>query len=180
MLVVKDGLILAISRRHNKNIFGLPGGKYDEGVDHNSMDTAIRETLEETGVQVKHCVQVYQRVELGDGPQGVDFYSTTYYATEWEGEPHTSEEGEVKWLTAEELTSTHAAFGDYNRNMLDSFKRMFPNVNVIGETCLGGCNNTGYAWWMGQELLCDFCDRACTCQKNGKEHCPIGAHRKDK
>lgn len=133
MLVVKDGLILAISRRHNKNIFGLPGGKFDEGVDRSSMDTAIRETLEETSVQVKRCTQVYQRVELGDGPQGVDFYSTTYYATEWEGEPQTSEEGEVKWLTAEELTATYAAFGDYNRNMLNQFKEMFPEVHIQGE-----------------------------------------------
>src|SRR5579871_4661804 len=106
MLIVKDGLILAISRRHNKNIFGLPGGKYDEEAgDHNTMDTAIRETVEETGVRVLKCVQVYQRVELGDGANAVDFYSTTYYATEWEGEPTNSEEGEVKWLTAEELTS---------------------------------------------------------------------------
>jgi ADP-ribose pyrophosphatase YjhB (NUDIX family) len=133
MLVVKDGLILAVSRRYNKDIFGLPGGKFDEGVDRNSMDTAVRETLEETGVQVKHCVQVYQRIEQGDGPQGVDFYSTTYYATEYEGEPHTSEEGQVKWLTAEELTSTKAAFGDYNRHMLNNFKDMFPEIPVEGE-----------------------------------------------
>jgi 8-oxo-dGTP pyrophosphatase MutT (NUDIX family) len=133
MLIVKDGLILAISRRHNKEIFGLPGGKFDEGVDHNSMDTAIRETLEETGVQVSKCVQVYQRVELGDGPNGVDFYSTTYYAMEWEGDPTNSEEGEVKWLTAEELTSTKAAFGDYNRKMLNNFKEMFPEVKILGE-----------------------------------------------
>jgi 8-oxo-dGTP pyrophosphatase MutT (NUDIX family) len=34
----------------------------------------VREVKEETGVVVKSCVQVYQRVELGDGPQGVDFY----------------------------------------------------------------------------------------------------------
>jgi 8-oxo-dGTP pyrophosphatase MutT (NUDIX family) len=134
MLIVKDGLILAISRRHNKNIFGLPGGKFDEAAgDHNTVDTAIRETLEETGVKVTKCMQVYQRIELGDGANAVDFYSTTYYAMEWEGEPHTSEEGEVKWLTAEELTSTHAAFGDYNRHMLDNFKEMFPEVPIQGE-----------------------------------------------
>lgn len=134
MLIVKDGLILSISRRHNKDIFGLPGGKFDEAAgDTNSMDTAIRETLEETGVKVTKCVQVYQRVELGDGANAVDFYSTTYYAMEWEGEPHTSEEGEVKWLTAEELTSTHAAFGDYNRHMLNNFKEMFPEIKIVGE-----------------------------------------------
>ena len=134
MLIVKDGLILAISRRHNKEIFGLPGGKFDAFAgDESPKDTAIRETFEETGVNVKNAAFIYQRIELGDGPNGVDFYSSTYYATDWEGEPHNSEEGEVKWLTAEELTSTKAAFGDYNRNMLDVFKKQFPEVQLIGE-----------------------------------------------
>lgn len=173
MLVVKDGLILAISRRHNKNIFGLPGGKFDEGVDHSSMDTAIRETLEETSVKVNKCVQVFQRVELGDGANAVDFYSTTYYATDWEGEPQTSEEGEVKWLTAEELTATHAAFGDYNRNMLNSFKRMFPDVDLVGEMCPGGCNNTGWQTGDNEGFICDLCDRACICDGYRDPLCPI-------
>jgi ADP-ribose pyrophosphatase YjhB (NUDIX family) len=134
MLIIKDGLILGISRRHNKEIFGLPGGKYDSlAGDVYCSDTAMRETREETGIDVKVCTKIYQRVELGDGPAGEDFYSTCYYATEWEGEPQNSEEGEVKWLTAEEVTSTKAAFGDYNRKTLDVFKTMYPNVYLQGE-----------------------------------------------
>jgi len=133
MLVIKDGLILAISRRHNKEIFGLPGGKYDEEFDIDVMDTAIRETREETRVNVKDAAFIYERVELGDGPDGVDFYSTTYYALEWDGEPTNSEEGVVTWLTAKELTDTNAAFGDYNRKMLDAFKQQFPDVKLTGE-----------------------------------------------
>jgi 8-oxo-dGTP pyrophosphatase MutT (NUDIX family) len=134
MLVIKDGLILSISRRHDKTIFGLPGGKYDEeSGDKTTMDTAIREVKEETGIQVNRCMQVYQRVELGDGKNKVDFYSSTYYALEWEGEPKDSEEGEVKWLTADELTDTKAAFGDYNTQMLKSFRLSFPDVYLQGE-----------------------------------------------
>jgi predicted GIY-YIG superfamily endonuclease len=76
----------------------------------------------------------HERVELGDGPTGVDFYSRCYYAIDWEGEPHNSEEGEVKWLTAEEVCSTKAAFGDYNRKTLNVFKQMFPNVYLKGES----------------------------------------------
>jgi 8-oxo-dGTP pyrophosphatase MutT (NUDIX family) len=134
ILIIKDGLILSISRRHDKSIFGLPGGKYDEAAgDTNTMDTAVREAFEETGVTVKRCTQVYQRVELGDGANAVDFYSATYYAMEWEGDPKNSEEGEVKWLTAKELTDTKAAFGDYNRNMLNSFRETFPEVELLGE-----------------------------------------------
>jgi hypothetical protein len=36
-------------------------------------------------------------------------------------------------LTAEEVTSTKAAFGDYNRKTLNIFKTMFPNVYIQGE-----------------------------------------------
>lgn len=132
MLIIKDGLILGISRRHNKNIFGLPGGKKDE-TDPSTKETAIRETREETSIVVKDCELVYERVELGDGPNGVDFYSRCYYAKDWEGIPQNSEEGLVKWLTAEEMTSTMAAFGDYNRKTLDVFKQMFPKVYIQGE-----------------------------------------------
>lgn len=133
ILIVKDGLILAISRRYNPNIFGLPGGKFDElAGDKTPMDTAIRETYEETRVRVTRCTPVFQRSELGDTIKE-DFYSYTFYAEEWEGEPTSSEEGRVAWLTAEELTSTRAAFGDYNRKMLDSFKLMFPEVPIQGE-----------------------------------------------
>lgn len=133
MLIIKDGLILAISRRHNKDIFGLPGGKFDDGSDNTPLDTAIRETFEETNILVHDAEFIYERIELGDSPNGVDFSSYAYYATNWEGEPQNSEEGVVKWLTAEELTSTKAAFGDYNRNMLNIFKTQFPEVQLIGE-----------------------------------------------
>lgn len=131
MLIIKDGLILAVSRRHDKTKFGLIGGKVDEG--ETDMEGAIREVEEETSLLVKDCVLVYERVELGDGPNGVDFYSRCYYATDWTGEPCNSEEGEVKWLTAEEVCSTKAAFGDYNRKTLNVFKQMFPNVYLKGE-----------------------------------------------
>jgi 8-oxo-dGTP pyrophosphatase MutT (NUDIX family) len=133
MLIIRDGLILGISRRHDKNVYGLPGGKFDpEAGDKYTSDTAMRETQEETGIIVNICVKVYERVELGDGANSVNFHSVCYYATEWEGEPKNSEEGEVKWLTAEEVTSTKAAFGDYNRKTLDVFKTMFPSVYLIG------------------------------------------------
>ena len=129
MLIIKDGLILGITRRHDKTIFGLPGGKKDES-DPTTKETAIRETLEETSVVVKDCTLVYERVELGDGPNGVDYYSRCYYATEWSGTPINSEEGEVKWLTEEEVISTKASFGEYNKKTLSIFKEMFPHIEL--------------------------------------------------
>lgn len=129
MLIIKDGLILGISRRHDKTIFGLPGGSHDEALgDVCTQDTAIREVEEETSIRVKDCVFLYKRVEFGGIDKPIDFESDCYYATEYEGAPANSEEGEVKWLTVEELTSTKAAFGDYNANMLNRFREMFPEV----------------------------------------------------
>lgn len=136
MLIIKDGMILGISRRHNKEIFGLPGGKYSPDApdnDRDTKDTAIRETREETSLIVKDCVLVYERVELGDGPNGVDYYCRCYYATDWEGEPTNSEEGIVQWLTPQEVLSTKAAFASYNTKTLEVFRKMFPNVKLYGE-----------------------------------------------
>ena len=136
MLIVKDGLILAVSRRNNKEVFGLPGGKFSpEAPDNDSdtKDTAIRETREETSVIVKDCSFIYEREEPRHAPEGVDFFSRCYYATDWEGTPTDSEEGDVKWLTEEELTSTKAAFGSYNKRMLEVFKEQYPNVYLKGQ-----------------------------------------------
>lgn len=131
MLIVNQGLILAISRRNNKNIFGLPGGKCEPN--ENQKQASIRETEEETSVIVHDCVEIYSRVEPASSPDGFDFESATFFATSWEGIPQNSEEGEVVWLTAEELTTTKGAFPKYNRDMIDQFKKMFPNVTIKGE-----------------------------------------------
>src|ERR1700679_2852424 len=35
------------------------------------------------------------------------------------------------WLTPDEVTTTKAAFGDYNRKTLEVFRTMFPNVGLL-------------------------------------------------
>lgn len=130
MLVVKDGLILGVSRKNNHSSFGLPGGKCEYG--ESSKDAAIRETFEETGIEVLDCEQVYYRVEPGGpGPNSEDFHAYCYFATSWTGVARTREEGVVKWITSEELTGEWAAFPEYNFNMLRIFEKFFPNVEII-------------------------------------------------
>lgn len=127
MIIIKDGLILAVSRKDNKSIFGLPGGKKDSN-DFSTLETAIRETAEETSIIVKKCVFVYQNAELAKSPDGRDYYSRCYFATEWSGSPHNNEGCEVKWLTLDELCNTKAAFGSYNKNSFAALKQLFPNL----------------------------------------------------
>jgi 8-oxo-dGTP pyrophosphatase MutT (NUDIX family) len=132
MLIVKDGLILGISRRDDKTKFGLPGGKVDDG--EMPWQAAIRETLEETDITVSSCVEIFCREEPpGPGPNGEAFYAYCYYALAWTGEPKDSEEGVVKWLTAADLTGEAGAFAVYNRKTLDTFKLKYPHIQLKGE-----------------------------------------------
>ena len=134
MLIIKNGLILAVSRRDNPNMFGLPGGKKELG--ETIKETAIRECREETGVLVKDCIQFFERVAPPITPEGLPFYTYCFYALDWEGTPKNSEEGIVEWMFDSELTRTpeeggKGAFADYNKRTLESFRKMYPDIVVF-------------------------------------------------
>lgn len=131
MLIVKDGLILSISRRDDPTKFGLPGGKLEPG--ELPAQAAVRETLEETGVIVNVCTEIFRREEKTSN--GEVFYTYCYYADDWSGTPENSEEGIVKWLTVEELTVTHGAFPDYNKATIAAFKKKYPSVFLAEMKC---------------------------------------------
>lgn len=131
MLIIKDGLILGISRKDDPSLFGLAGGKLEEG--ETPSQAAIRETKEETAVTVYCCEPVYVREEPPRKPGGLAFHTHCFYATAWSGIPENSEEGEVRWLTVKELTETMAAFPDYNKKTLVEFRTKFPHVKLKEE-----------------------------------------------
>lgn len=126
MLIVKDGLILGVSRRNNKTKFGLPGGKLEPG--ETPLQAACREAFEETGVKVDDAVFIYRRDELPESPDGEAFHTYCFFATNWSGEPHNSEEGEVKWLTAADLTGDAGAFAEYNTKTLQVLKEKVGSI----------------------------------------------------
>jgi 8-oxo-dGTP pyrophosphatase MutT (NUDIX family) len=128
LLVIKDGLILAISRRHDRTKFGLLGGKCEP--DEQPWLAAQREAKEEAGIYAQILCPIYKRVEPKEAPDGEDFFTYCFYAMHWSGEPQSSEEGEVKWLTEKEITETMAAFPDYNIATLKAFKEKFPDVFI--------------------------------------------------
>ena len=126
ILIIKDGLILAVSRKNNPNKWGLSGGKCEEN--ESPKEAAIRETFEETGIVVKSCEQIYKRTESNKVIDGFPFQAYCFYATEWEGSPEQKEEGKVKWITADELTSNDQAFPEYNINAVYIFRKLYPDV----------------------------------------------------
>jgi 8-oxo-dGTP pyrophosphatase MutT (NUDIX family) len=118
----KEGLYLGVSRKNDKNSFGICGGKSEPG--ETPEHAAIRETWEETSVQVSRCVQIYERIvssREGD-TLGEPFSAYCFYALDWLGEPKSMEEGKVQWVTEEELTHPNSAFPDYNTEMFRIFK----------------------------------------------------------
>lgn len=130
-LIIKDGLILSISRRDNKDKFGLIGGKVDDK--ETLHEALIREVYEETNLNISDMVFIFEREEPAATRNGLNFFTYCYYCQTWSGTPTDSEEGLVRWLTAGELTGKRGAFPDYNRRTLDAFKKLYPNVMLIGE-----------------------------------------------
>jgi len=126
-LIIKDSKILAISRRKDPSKYGLIGGKVDP---NETLDQAlIREVKEEANIDILSYTHIFTRVEPKD-PGGEDFETYCYYIPDWVGEPSSSEEGQVKWMTALDLTGINGAFAEYNLKTLKIFKELFPLINI--------------------------------------------------
>lgn len=127
----EEGYVLGVSRRDDRTKFGLPGGKVEEG--ETIKEGAVRETREETTLEVTSCIEIYKREEPASRPGGEPFESYCFYAQTWEGIPKSSEEGDVKWLTASDLINKAGAYPEYNKNTLLKFREMFPDILIKGE-----------------------------------------------
>jgi 8-oxo-dGTP diphosphatase len=115
-LLVKDGKILAVSRKNNPNDFGLPGGKLDPG--ETAKDAIIREIWEETGIVVTHCEPIFEdkdRVEGGEPRPCLAFLIRA-----WTGEPSSKEAGIVRWVDPSVITDPSTSFYEYNSRLLSS------------------------------------------------------------
>lgn len=122
MVIVKNNTILSVTRKghigedpKNNAQVGLPGGKVDSG--ESTMEAAIRETFEETGIVIdpKQVRCVDERVVYG--PK--DYLVTTFTTSECTDEGHQTEpELFLNWLTPDEFISrSHAV--DHIKGVFD-------------------------------------------------------------
>lgn len=109
LLINDDGKILGVSRKTNLNDWNLPGGKAEPG--ETPEETAIRETKEETGLDISNLTLL--RTEPRDG--GV----VSYYHADFTGKISSSEEGAVSWLTWNDLLKPENTYHKTNRRLFE-------------------------------------------------------------
>jgi 8-oxo-dGTP pyrophosphatase MutT (NUDIX family) len=97
------GQVLGVSRKTDHNDMGFIGGKVDD-TDPNPEFAAIRETKEETGLDITNLKLVDTRM--------YDGYDTHLYVAEYSGDINYDEPHVVKWVEPSVLLQ--GSFGDYN------------------------------------------------------------------
>ena len=103
MLHRADGKVL-VQNRIDPDWGGLtfPGGHVEPG--ESLVDSVIREMQEETGLTVKNPRLVGTKSWMKKDGSG-RYLVLLYTATEYEGELQSSEEGEISWMTLDEMRS---------------------------------------------------------------------------
>jgi 8-oxo-dGTP pyrophosphatase MutT (NUDIX family) len=111
VVLFKEDKILGVTRKHNHNDWGLPGGKLDPG--ETALQAIVRETKEETGLDIFNIELVDQRI----------FKDRLVYLfkADWKGkieyDPNT--EGVCDWVTWKELIE--GSFGEYNTEIKNQY-----------------------------------------------------------
>lgn len=110
LIVADDGKVLAVSRRNDPTMWGLPGGKVDPG--ETTEDACKRETFEETGLTITNLAHVFTKQGKNEG------YTTSTFVCEVSGEIGTSEEGIIRWVDPSVLLNADSTpYADYNREL---------------------------------------------------------------
>ena len=122
VLLNGGGEVLAVSRKDNHEDFGLIGGKVDPE-DNTPEDAAIRETKEETGLDITNLRLIYAMHR--NGRMGYT------YLADYTGEIHTDEPHVVKWTPFE--TIMKGSFGYWNQKVVESLSDMGVEMKIYAD-----------------------------------------------
>jgi 8-oxo-dGTP diphosphatase len=114
-LLIRDGKILAVSRKDNHADLGLPGGKIDPG--ETPEQALIRELGQEIGVLPKEFRSIFEDLDRIVG--GELRPCRTYLIETWEGEPVSLESAIIEWVYPSRLLETTHSFHQYNQKLFD-------------------------------------------------------------
>lgn len=122
MLQREDGRVLVQNRR-DPDWGGLtfPGGHVEPG--ESLVDSVIREMREETGLTIRNPRLIGTKSWIQQDGSG-RYLVLLYVANEYEGELHSSEEGDVSWMTLEEMRAGQMVEG------MDLYFRVFLDRDV--------------------------------------------------
>jgi len=113
VLLNENGEVLAVSRKDNHKDFGLIGGKVDPEDNGDPIVAAIRETKEETGLDITNLRLIFAMHRNG-------FMGYTFLA-DYEGEIHTDEPHVVKWAPFNTVIEG-SSFARWNTMVADSLE----------------------------------------------------------
>ena len=121
MLRRDDGKVL-VQNRVDPNWGGLtfPGGHIEPG--ESLVDSVIREMREETGLTVRNPRLIGSKSWMKD--DGSRYLVLLYVATEYEGALRSSDEGEIRWMTLDEMRAGNMVDG------MDLYFRVFLDGDV--------------------------------------------------
>lgn len=121
VVLLKDGLVLGVSRKTDHNDFGLVGGSLED-YDMTPEAGAIRECSEETGLNISNLRLIYLK-PCSDGRIGYT------YLADWSGDINFDFEKEphvVKWCKFSELIK--GTFGHWNLQVYHSLLNLGENL----------------------------------------------------
>lgn len=106
------GEFICVSRKDDHTQFGLAGGKAE--LNETPIQTAIRETFEETGINIKENDLTFIYESNREGYKAYSFYIRVNKSSIIinHNEPHI-----VKWGNKKDLLD--GPFGDYNKKMFE-------------------------------------------------------------
>lgn len=149
VVVLRDGAVLAISRKDNLSAFGLPGGKIETG--ETAEEAAARELLEETGWQVAPAElrPLYVGLEVGTATIVAAFLAPETAAVA-DIKPfryvRQEDEGVLVWAGWPSLVE--GPFGDYNAALRTALAQAIPEhwATTYGSGTLRRAIEEGMAW----------------------------------